>query len=98
MTDNKGRIAYALKNKSQNGIASPDKRGKKIPGNKLALACREYVKEFLNKFPKYASHYTNSENLYFSPEITLTKLYEKYKEESLNTRTACLKTFKSIFN
>ena len=36
-------------------------------------------------------------NKYFSPEITLTKLYEKYKEESLN-RIVCLKTFKSIFN
>ena len=95
MTDTKGRIAYALKKKNQDGVASPDKRGKKIPGNKLSLACRENIKTFLDKFPKYKSPDKDTEKIYLSPELTFTKLYEKYKEETRN-KTVCLKSFKSI--
>jgi len=60
-------------------MSSPDRRGgmnmKKTSDEELRA-----IDEFLNLLPKYRSHYTDSKKLYFDNQLTLTKLYELYKE------------------
>ena len=97
MTDTIGRIKNAAKHRDIYGIATPDKRGKKSPGNKLTSTERECIVDILDNFPKYQTHYTKSEKLYFSPEMTYDKIYQKYREGNKSGRTVCLNTFKSIF-
>ena len=75
------RLDYSLRNKSKNGMASPDKRGKHPSCNKTSQQDFDYAKKFLESFPKYTSHYSSSEKQYFSPDLDASKLYEIYIEQ-----------------
>ena len=77
----KDRVTYAVKQKKREGIMSPDKRGRREPSNKTPIATIENIRLFLSGFPKYRSHYSNSERLYFSPDLTIKKLYQLYCEK-----------------
>lgn len=39
--------------------------------------------DFLNAFPKFTSHYTTSNRVYFSPDLNLQKLFNLYKENAV---------------
>ena len=58
-----------------------DKRGKHTPGNKTEEATMNQVKEQIESFPKYRSHYTRQDNpnqQYLSPELSIAKMYAMY--------------------
>ena len=78
------RLNYCINKKSNAGQISPDKRGKTTPNKTTALLIRRIV-EFLDKIPKYKSHYSDSKKQYFSPDLNRQKLYDMYKE---NQQTA----------
>ena len=60
-------------------MISPDKRGKtktsRFKNKELVVT---HIKQFLSKFPKYKSHYSPSEKIYFHPNLTLKEIYEIY--------------------
>lgn len=71
------RVNYCLK-KGNNGICSPDKRGKASPSNKTPAINIMKVKFFFDEYPKYVSHYTESNKQYLSPNLSTMKLYQEY--------------------
>ena len=61
-----------------------DERGKHAPGNKTEEAVVEQVKQHVDSFPKYCSHYSRHDNpnrQYLSPELSVVKMYTMYKAE-----------------
>lgn len=56
-----------------------EKRGKHIPKNKTSDADKQTVREFIQRVPKYESHYgrSSSQRKYLHHNISLKKLYDK---------------------
>ena len=80
---NGNRITYLFKFKSKDGVTSPDRRGRKIPSNKIDPLTEERVVQFLTIFPKYKSHYSQtSSKIYFNPSLNFDKLYSLYKKSN----------------
>ena len=80
-----GRLDRALQAQAKSG-GSPhsDQRGHHEPGNKTGDADMNYVKEHINSFPKYQSHYSRSDNPnrhYLSPSLSVALMYTLYKEK-----------------
>ena len=76
------RLDYIRNKKTtSSGIVTPDKRGHKIPANKISTNKIVELRKFFQKFPKYVSHYSESNKTYFSPDMTKSKLYNLYKSE-----------------
>jgi len=78
-----GRLDRALRAQVKEG-GSPhmDQRGKHAPGNKTEQAVIDEVKQHIESFPKYRSHYSRQDNpnrKYLSPELSITKMYAMYK-------------------
>jgi hypothetical protein len=63
-----------------NGLCSPDRRGGATL-NKITTELTEAVRKFLQKFPKFKSHYSDSDRIYFHPDLTVKSLHEIYKEQ-----------------
>lgn len=80
----RSRLAYIRQKKTaQSGIVINDMRGQHVsPRNKLSEHKVKAVTEFLKKFPKYVSHYSNNNKCYFPPNLTKAKLYNIYKLEN----------------
>lgn len=74
------RLHYCITKKVQQNICSPDKRGKCTP-NKTSNTKILEIREFLDSIPKYTSHYTKNEKLYFKEDLTKVKLFEEYKKK-----------------
>ena len=90
------RVLYCLNRNKGKSIANPDMRGKYNRENSLKDEKCKKTREFLDNFPKYQSHYSNSSRLYFHPELNKTKLFNLYKSEvqdSLNE-----KQFRKLLN
>ena len=73
-----GRLDRALKRQADSG-GSPhgDERGRHAPANKTCDADISFVKEHIQSFPKYRSHYSRSDNPnkhYLNPDLTITKM------------------------
>ena len=93
------RVDYCINKKSSNGLCSPDKRGHATL-NSTTSAAEENIKQFLEKIPKFKSHYSESNKLYFSPDLTKSKLYELYKEaqQDANLRSVSKPIFLQHFH
>ena len=66
------------------GSPHSDKRGRHEPKNKTSEAKTKAVKEHIESFPKYRSHYSRQDNpnrSYLSPALSVTKMYSLYKEK-----------------
>ena len=98
-----GRLDYVLNHKAVNStMCSPDKRGKhhsnRTPSSKISE-----IRQFLSSFPKYKSHYSDSERVYFSPDLNRNKLYSLYKDQMKDTAVSrpifykCFKEFNVAF-
>lgn len=78
-----GRINRALK--AQNaalGAPHTDRRGRHVPKNKITDERKVFVREHIESFPKYQSHYSRKDNpnrSYLSPCLSLSKMFELYK-------------------
>nr|CAI5827136.1 unnamed protein product [Callosobruchus analis] len=98
-----GRLSRALKGLQDNGVPSTDKRGKKAPYNKTSPAKVEEVKAFIERFPKYQSHYSRQKNpnkQYLAPTLNISILYNLYKNEHENfvSKRVFTEVFKKNFN
>lgn len=79
-----------------------DRRGKATPTTKTKLNDELYVKQFINKFPRYISHYNrkNSDKYYLAPNLNIRRMYIEYKLVcELYKRTVVSEyVFRDIFN
>lgn len=79
-----GRVNRALKAQQQTGGSpSSDRRGKHEPKNKTKKADLDLVKEHINSFPKYKSHYSRADNphrQFLSPDLSI-EMYRLYKQK-----------------
>jgi len=78
-----GRLDRALRAQIKNG-GSPhnDQRGRHPPANKTNEADMALIKEHIQSFPQYQSHYSRASNphrKYLSPQLTISKMYVLYK-------------------
>lgn len=80
-----GRVDRALKGQaSRGGCLHTDQRGRHTPGNKTNDGVIATVKEHIQSFPHYQSHYSRKDNphkLYLSPHLSITKMYNLYKDK-----------------
>ena len=77
----KSRLKYLRSTKAKGGFVSPDKRGRHEPSNKTSAEAKERAVKFLEAVPKYKSHYSTSDRLYFLPTLNATKLYKQYTSQ-----------------
>jgi len=82
------RVDYVLRHKNKFGIASPDKRGAKTP-NKIPTSMLNDLENFLNQFPKYESHYSNSKRIYFDSRLTRKKIHQLFLEYQFENNRHC---------
>ena len=79
-----GRLTRALKASADNyGSPQGDRRGRHTPANKTSDADIAFVKEHIQSFPKYQSHYSRADNpirQYLNPDLSITKMYILYKD------------------
>ena len=102
------RLDRALRVVMKNG-GSPhyDARGHHEPGNKTTEDDLSVVKQHIESFPQYRSHYSRSDNpnrKYLSPMLTISKMYSLYQEDCDQNMRARVsewiyrKTFNKCFN
>ena len=103
-----GRLTRVLAGQlEQGGVPKMDGRGKHEPPNKTTEEDKEAVRQHIATFPTYESHYSRTDNhnrRYLSPYLTVTKMYQLYREQC--TQNACRhvsewvfrKIFKEEFN
>jgi len=99
-----GRINRALKAQAAAG-GSPhtDQRGRHEPGNKTSAARVQNMKQHIESFPKYRSHYSQKDNpsrCYLSPSLSLSKMYHLYQEKCAkeNLQPVSEWMYRKIFN
>jgi len=84
-----GRLCRVLKGQQAfSSIPKRDECGHHTPGNKTAEEDLELVKQHIESFPSYESHYprkSNSHKKYLSPDLNITKMYLLYKEHCSET-------------
>lgn len=98
-----GRLDRLLKHKAIGTPPPCDKRGKHPPHNKTNDAKKNELKNFIDKFPCYESHYSREKSnhrKYLSPDLSLGKMYQLYKEETENPLSYFVfrETFNKEFN
>lgn len=80
-----GRISRVLKFKLSIPTPPIDKRGKQAPVNKTNEEKLQRVKEFIDRFPKYESHYTLHKSMnrrFLAPDLSLPKMYSLYCDDT----------------
>lgn len=77
---NSGRVYRAVESSKLNAPAI-DNRGRAPSKNKTKDADKEFVCEFINRFPRYESHYgrSTSNKQYLSPNLNAMKLFREYE-------------------
>lgn len=93
-----GRITRLLKTKLVGGTPPQDQRGKHS-GNKTNNTIINKIKDFINTFSSYESHYSRIKNLnrkYLSPSLNLKIIYNLYKNEI--SEPVSYYVFKDVFN
>ncbi|CAG4933843.1 unnamed protein product [Parnassius apollo] len=101
------RLDYALRNKKfVSGIAERDKRGQHVPANKLPDEKLNWIKDHINSFPKFVSHYgeRRSTRKYLRQDLSMNKMYELFKAKCesegkpILKKSAYVKVFTTKFN
>lgn len=91
----------AVKSAIKNPSAS-EKRGKSSSANRTSEQAKEGVRCFINRFPKYESHYgrSSSQKMYLNSNMNLAKMYKLYKEECERIEITAVSEaiFRRIFN
>lgn len=68
---------------SSGGVPHIDQRGRHEPPNKTPPEKIQLVKEHIESFPAYESHYSRKDNpnrKYLSPLLSISKMYELFKD------------------
>ena len=77
-----GRIARAT-NKKNDGLVC-DQRGKHVPHNKTPETEVQYLKDFIERFPTYTSHYSRAKNpnrSYLCPSLNISIMFDLYQAQ-----------------
>lgn len=72
-----------------------------MPSNKTPENKIQIVKNFINKFPKYESHYTlhkSTNRMFLAPDLSLPKLISLYKEDTPHSEQVSNFMFRKVFN
>lgn len=88
---------------SETGISPRDKRGRKVPTNKIVQEKTDLVKEHIAMFPRYSSHYSRRQNpnrKYLDSNLNIKKMYECYKLfcEERGVEPTTVSYYRHIFN
>ena len=78
-----GRMTRALRKIRDGQQPGSDGRGRHVPKNKTSEEAMKVVREHIESFPCYQSHYTRTENpnrKFLSPDMNVRKMYDLYKE------------------
>ena len=79
-----GRLYHALTAQAAGGsVPHTDKRGRHVPVNKTSKEKLLFVGEHIEKFPRYESHYSRSDNpncRYLSPSLSITTMCHLYTD------------------
>ena len=79
-----GRLNRALQAQASNGgLPHTDQRGRHEPLNKTSPEKLQLVKEHIESFPVYESHYSRKDNpcrKYLSPMFSFAKMHQLFKE------------------
>jgi len=80
-----------IKKKLEAGEVSPsDQRGKHSNHKTIDEAVRQHIRDHINQFPLYESHYCRADaapdRRYLEPGLTLTKMYSLFKQYQLENR------------
>jgi len=98
-----GRMTRAINRLKIGEQIGSDMRGCGVPSNKTSDIQMEAVREHINKFPSYMSHYTRAKNpnrKYLSSDLNVTILYNLYKEYCVekNTVPVSIDIYRRTFN
>ena len=99
-----GRLGRALETQtSSGGVPHTDQRGRHEPPNKTPPEKLELVKEHIESFPAYESHYSRKDNpnrKYLSPSLSISKMYQLFKDFCSDRRSEPVSEWKyrQIFN
>ena len=78
-----GCLSRALQGQAEcGGLPHCDQRGRHEPANKTQEERVAFVKAHIDRFPKYESHYSRSDNPnrnYLSPSLSVSTMYDLYK-------------------
>lgn len=89
-----GGVDRALKAKiDRNGSPPVDGRGQHEPANKTTDDDLARVKQHIEEFPKYQSHYSRQSNpnrQYLSPDLNVSKMFQMYVEKCKNAGFKCV--------
>lgn len=98
---NSQRVYRALNTVTTNPTAK-DRRGYQPSKNKSNERDKQYLKDFIAKFPKYKSHYgrNDSDREYLAPNLNIRKMYREYVLVSEFRQRTVLSEymFRDIFN
>lgn len=98
---------YRVTNAFSKAVENPggsEMRGKSMNSRtrQKSIVDKAHLKLFIENFPKYESHCKRSasQKLYLAPNMSITKMYELYREECVNQNTVALSKhmFGDIFN
>lgn len=93
---------YRSMNTTTSNPTAKDSRGTKPSKNKTSERDKQYVKEFIAKFPTYKSHYgrKDSDKDYLAPHLNLRKMYREYVSVTEFRQRTVLSEymFREIFN
>lgn len=101
---NKRITNIASKKKGSDTCISPrDKRGHKVPANKVVKEKVDLVKEHISLFPRYSSHYSRQQapnRKYLNVDLNQRKMYDLYKIfcEERGKEPVTLSYYRHIFN
>lgn len=98
-----GRFKVICKKIDKDKFVEQDKRGQKIPKNKIPESQRRNVIEHIKAFPRYKSHYSYNQNpntRYLSSNLNIRQMYNLYKDISAEKGEVSVKEsfYRHIFN
>ncbi|XP_015903193.1 uncharacterized protein [Parasteatoda tepidariorum] len=95
-----GRLSRALRKEENEKEPGEDLRGKKPPANKTSEEQLNRVRDHINKFPRYDSHYAlNPKGKYLKSDLNVKKMYNMYVEQCTFNNTPYVKEniYRSVF-
>jgi hypothetical protein len=99
-----GRLSRALQAQASNGgLPHMDQRGRHEPVNKTPSEKLQLVKEHIESFPAYESHYSRKNNprrKYLAPMLSISKMYQLFKERGAKNQLVneSIEKFSTRFN
>ena len=85
------------KKDSATDTVSPDRRGVGPSANKISAENITRVRNFLEEFPKFKSHYSNNDRAYFSSKLTWKKIFQEFQTKFPDIRIS-MRKFMQVVN